>query len=101
MNGYITSPDQKYLLKVNENSKKIDEWKFIFSLSNVETSFSLNKLAKPDIQTAVAHLKILVSKSDGDDNKKLWYVLAWIKNRIGDKSIIGPSILKDVYTWVD
>ena len=66
----------------------------------MEKLFFLTNRVIPDIETEIPHFTMRVSKSDEDYWNKLRRVLVQIKNNIDDETIIGASILKDVYTWI-
>ena len=55
----------------------------------------------PDRKKLVAFICTLVNKNDEYYWKRFKRVLTFVQNKIDDNSIIGASMIKDVYTWVD
>ena len=97
----MTSPAQHYLFQVNEDAESLEKNKKEFFHSVTAKLLYLVKLARPDIETLVSFLTMRVTKSDVDDWKKLKRGLAFVKNTIKDKIIIGAKTLSDLYTWRD
>ena len=96
----MTSPAQHYLFQVNEDAESLEKNKKEFFHSVTAKLLYLVKLARPDIETLVSFLTMRVTKSDVDDWKKLKRGLAFVKNTIKDKIIIGAKTLSDLYTWI-
>ena len=61
----------------------------------------ITKRARPDIETGVAFLTTIVSKSTEEDWKKLKRIITFLKYTIDDVRIIGAKGLDKIYTWVD
>ena len=60
----------------------------------------ITKRGRPDINTTVAFLCTIVSKSNKDDWKKLEKLLILLKNTINDKRYIGVFNLESLYMWI-
>ena len=97
----VTSPAQNHLRDVNPNGFPINKAKSESFHSIVAKLLWIMKRARPDLETAVSFICTRVSKSDGDDWKKLRRTLVLVKCTIDDVMIIGAENLTKIFTWID
>ena len=98
LEGKVTSPAQHNLFQVNEDAKPLDKKKKEIFHSVTAKLLYLVKRARPNLETLVSFLTMMVTKSNVDDWKKLKQGLTFVKNTIKDKIIIGAKTLTDLYT---
>ena len=97
----VSTPANKSLFLVNEDSKELDEeMSEIFHSVTAKLLFIM-KRARPDIETTVSFLMKRVSKSTDEDWKKLLRCLGFLKKTIKDKRFISANNVNTLLTWVD
>ena len=101
INSEVSSPAGRHLIQVNDNGVPLSKEKAELYHSIVAKLLYMEKRARPDIEPTVAFLCTRVQSPDEDDWKKLKRVLAFLKQTIDDKRIIGGDNLHSVFTWVD
>jgi hypothetical protein len=79
-----TAPWTEKLLKVQEDSKKLDEKQRSIFHTFVMKAMFLCKRARPDIEPAIAFLSSRVNNTNEDDWKKLLKVMSFLKGTIND-----------------
>ena len=78
------TPWTEKLLKVNEDTKKLDEERRKIFHTFVMKGMFLCKRARPDVEQAIGFLSSRVNEANEDDWKKLLRVLSFLKGTIND-----------------
>ena len=100
-NKIAVTPAADHLLKVNEDSEKLNRVEADIFHRHVAKLLFASKRARPDIQTAIAFLCTRVQCPDVDDWKKLVQVLAYIKETLFLPLVLGWDGTNNIYWYVD
>lgn len=99
--GEVTSPANKTLFKVDEESLVLDRNRHDIFHSIVARLLWVMKRSRADLETAISFLCTRVSCSTEEDWEKMRRVLKFVKQTKDDKRIIGAKSLTELMTWMD
>ncbi|KAI2510045.1 Reverse transcriptase (RNA-dependent DNA polymerase) [Fragilaria crotonensis] len=96
-----TTPAQRNLFDVNENSPPLEKTEGIIFHSVCAKLLYVSLRARVDILLPIAFLCTRVTKSTQQDQSKLKRVLEYLKGHMDDEYVLGADDMGRLRTWVD
>ena len=101
VDGTVSTPANKNLMNVNDESKLLCKKKQENFHSVVAKMLYIEKRGRPDLELVTAFLTTRVSNSTHEDWDKLKRAITFLKQTKNDKRVIGCDDLQSLYTWID
>ena len=101
VSGNVTSPANKNLMNVDDNSPLLGNKKRENFHSTTAKMLYIEKRGRPDMELTTSFLTTRVSKPTQEDWGKLKRAVTFLNQTKGDKRIIGCDDITSLYTWID
>ena len=99
--GKVSSPANKNLMNVSEDSKLLGKTKKDNFHSTTAKMLYIEKRGRPDMELVTSFLTTRVSNPTEEDWAKLKRAVTFLKQTKDDKRIIGCDDIQSLYTWID